>query len=74
MHRVSLPESDRHPWELAEAPSSCLPLLHHCAWFTTETTALKLQRLQIKTLSEREHISDNSCHHSEHIDILRNIC
>lgn len=60
MHIVSLPESGRHLWELTEPASSCLALLHYWAWFATETTALELQSLQIKTLSEREHTSDNS--------------
>lgn len=67
MHRVSLQESGRHPWELTGAPSSCLALLHYWAWFTTETTTLELTSLQIKTLAEREHTSDNSYHHSDHM-------
>lgn len=67
MHGVSLPESGRHPWELTEAPSSCLALLHYWDWFTIETTALEVKSLQIKTHAEREHTSDYSCHHSEHM-------
>ncbi|KAF0043038.1 hypothetical protein F2P81_004375 [Scophthalmus maximus] len=62
MNRVGLPESGRHPWELTEAPSSCLVLLHYWTWIGTETTAVEPQRLQIKTLAEGEHTSDKSCH------------
>ncbi|KAF7666610.1 hypothetical protein LDENG_00099270 [Lucifuga dentata] len=65
MHRVSLPEAERHPWEVTEALSSCLSNRHKWAQFTTESTALQQNSRQIKT--KREYNSYNSCHYSQHI-------
>lgn len=41
MHKVSLPEPERHQWELTEAPSSCLAPQHYWTWATTESAALE---------------------------------
>lgn len=58
MHKVSLPKPVRHPWELTEASSSYLAYLHYWTWVTTETTALKLKGLKLKTCAERKNASD----------------
>ena len=57
MHRVSLPELERHPWDVTEALGSCLTNQQHGVQFTTKAT-LQPKRLQVlgKTPRAKEYI------------------